>query len=376
MVRRRQAEGDDARPNRERPMPRHLTTTIATLVVALLLLGGCGSDSPERTRASNLDPNEAVLAAFNTLDASVMDVSIAIDATPEQLAEAFEADLSDPADQAMVELLTQASFRMVGAGDDMAMSARLGTATVFEVRSVAGVAYLRADLATAAQVAGRVDPEMGSQVDELIEMLPLLASSDPSLGFIGDLAAGGWLSLEIPEDSEFSGLWESGSNPSQLDAELDAVIEAILDENTVIVADGTARGGDRYLVTVEAARIAAAFAENPLTAEAFGLVGTDPDEIVDQLLDEGIAPTWELDVVIIDGRVSSIRVDIASLSTDAPEGATLPILISFSASPTAPTAPERHTPIPSELLDEMMSEMGGLEGLVPGDPFASAKTGA
>jgi hypothetical protein len=350
-------------------MPRHLRPFIAALVALLFLAAACGADDGAG-QATNLDPDEAILAAFTELDATLMEVTFALDATADEILSAMEADGTDPDDRAMAELLTQARVRVVGAGDDMAVEVLVGTDSMVEMRVVDRVAYLRVDVDAGREVMERIQPGSGAEVDEVLSMLPLLTAGDPRLGFIGDLVGGSWLSLEVPDDSDYAHLWDTGSDPTQLDDELTAVVEAILDENTVITADGTARGGDRYLVQVEVARILTAFSTNPLTAEAFGLVGTDPDQVLGDMLDEGVAPTWELDVVLVDGRLSSIRVDLAALSTDAPAGATLPVLISFAGSPTAPSAPTDHTPIPSALIEEMMGDLmsdmlGGMGDLRP-----------
>lgn len=340
---------------------RTLHTTLAALTTLVLLLAGCGDG--EAGAAGSDDPYEIVSAAFTGLDTSVTDVSFSLDATAEQLVEAFEVELTgDPAEQAMLDLLAEAELRMAGSEAGMAMSFVLDDATVVETRVIDQVMYLRVDVDAFIDIAASIDPAAAAEMEETLGMLPLVAADDPSLAFLADVVAGGWVSMEVPEDSAYADEWKSGTDPESLDEDVAAAFEQIIDENTVITPDGQARGGDRYIVEVRAADLITALASNPLTAEALDATSddADPDAVLEEMRAEGLSDIWELDVVIIDGVLSSIRIDFADISTEAPAGASVPFLITFAESPSAPSVPESHTPIDPKLLNEMFLGMDGV----------------
>lgn len=343
-----------------RPLSRRLAALAALLLLAVA--AGCGAESGA-VGAADVDPREAVRAAFAELDPSVLDVSVSVDATADEILTAMDATDADGADRAAAELLADAHLHLVGAGDDMALDVGIGESTVTEVRVVDSVLYVRVDPDELRRLVDRVDPDTGAELDGMLGMLALLTEGDPRLGFLADLAGGAWISLDLTDG--VPGGTADDRSATGLDEELAELLATIVDEHTVVVPEGTARGGERYLVQVETARLLESAAADPRLADALGTAGTDPETLLDELADGGLAPTWELDVVLIDGRLGSIRVDLASLTAEAPAGATLPVLVSFAATPTPPHAPDSHTPVPTDLLGDLLSEtvegmMGGL----------------
>lgn len=341
---------------------RHLRAILAGLTAATLLLGACGDDTPSAEEFD--DPEEAVLAAFSSLEADTVELSVSFDADAAELAEAFEAvdDIQDdPASQAMIELMADAEFQMSGAGDDFAMAVVLSGDELAEMRFVANTFYLRLDIDRGLDIVRDIDPEAASEVEMVVAMAPMIAMEDPRLGFVSDLLAGGWVSMDLPPEA--TELLESEEQDQALDEELLAVLQEIVADNTDVVHAGSARGGEQFIVTVDVATAMATAARNPMTAQGLDMSGvsTSPEDIIAEMQAEGIEPTWQFDVVLIGGDISSIRMDFAELATDAPEGVSLPILVTFAPSPSAPAAPSDHTPIPADLLEEMMGDMmGGL----------------
>ncbi len=350
-------------------MLRRFKYLLAPLVALVLILAGCGDGEEAggtgggKSSGNGIaidDPNAAVLAAFSELNPTTVDISFKLDATADQLAQAMEAELSgDPSEQLMLDLMTQAEMRVVSSDQAMAMEMAIDGSTLFEFRTIAQTIYVRLDVDSVVALANQIDPAAGAELSSQIDMVPAMFGGDPSMSFLGDLLSGGWVSLELPPDSELGGMWESSTEPDQLNADFAAALQQIVDENTSVTAAGEARGGDRFLVEVQVADLLAALQSHPVTAEALEL--SDPDADIDDILaemrQEGVSEVWELDVVLIDGNISSIRADMAQMTTELPEGSTLPWLITFNSSPTAPTAPADHTPVPAELLNQMFSGM-------------------
>lgn len=341
---------------------RHLRAIFASLVAAVLLLGACGDDTPGAEAFD--DPEEAVLAAFSSLEADTVELSVRFDGDAAELAEALEAvdDFQDdPASRAMIELMADAEFQMSGAGDDFAMAVVLAGNELAEMRFVANTFYMRVDIDRGLDIMRDIDPEAASEIEMVVAMAPMIAMEDPRLGFVSDLLAGGWVSMELPPEA--TELLESEAQDQALNEELLAVLQEIVADNTEVTHTGQARGGERFVVTVDVATAMATAASNPMAAQGLDITGagTSAEDMVDEMRAEGLEPTWQFDVVITDGAISSIRMDLAELATDAPEGVSLPILITFSSSPAAPSAPSDHRPIPADLLEEMMGDMmGGL----------------
>ena len=341
----------------------HLRAILASLIAGVLLLGACGNDDAPSAEDFD-DPEEAVLAAFNRLEADTVAIAVSFDGTAAELAVALEAvdDFQDdPASRAAMELMADAELRMSGAGDDFAMAVVLSGDDLAEMRFVSNVFYGRLDIERGVEILRDIDADAAAEIEMVLAMAPMIAMEDPRLGFVSDMLAGQWISMDLPPEA--LDLLESGEQDEGLDEELLAVLQEIVADNTEVVHAGSARGGEQFIVTVDVATAMATAARNPMTAQGLDMSGvsTSPEDMIAEMQAEGIEPTWQFDVVLIDGQISSIRMDFAELATDSPEGVSLPILITFAPSPSAPSAPSDHTPIPAELLEEMMGDMmGGL----------------
>lgn len=348
-------------------MSRPFKFVLAPLMALALILAGCGDEAGSAQNggsggnSSTDDPNAAILAAFSNIDATGMDLTVSIDATGAELAAAMEGEMTgDPADQAVLDLLARGEIHMSSTTEgDMAMAVSVDGSVAMELRSIDEVFYIRVDTATLVDLIGSIDPASAAEMNASLAELPMMLGSDPSMSFLGDLLDGGWVSLDLPPDSPLGSLAGPAQDPEQFDAELAEVISQIVDENSKVTEAGEARGGDRYLVEVRMADLMSALATHPATAEALELTASDADldEILADMEAEGVSEVWELDVVLIDGQLSSIRVDFANLTTDMPEGSTFPLLITLSGSPSAPSAPAEHTPVPPEMLELLMSGM-------------------
>lgn len=351
-------------------MSRRFKFVLAPLLALVLILAGCGDgDGGNSAGGKNGsggdskaidDPNAAVLAAFSDIEASTMDITVSLDATGAELAAAMEAELTgDPSEQAILDLLASGEIHMVSSAEGMSMAVAIDGATVFEYRMIDQTVYVRLDTAAAVDLMGSIDPAGAAEMSASLEQLPMMMGGDPSMSFLGDLLNGDWVSLEVPAESALGGLPGTSENPEELDAELAAVIAQIVDENSVVTPAGEARGGDRFLVEVRVADLMTALSSHPLTAEALELSGSgaDIDEALAEMRADGVAEVWEIDVVLIDGQLSSVRIDLANLSTEMPEGSSLPVLITLSPSPSAPSAPADHTPVPMVVLEQLMGGM-------------------
>lgn len=381
-------------------MTRHLRIALAALFAVLLLAAGCGDDSgPSAERPSGGDTltgtaddnggnggrgdkpaasgdQATVLAAFNALDPTVSDITFSFDATPDQILAAIEAMDDEPLDaegRAMASLMANAALNITGTDNAMAMSFIFNNAAAVEMRVIDEILYVRMDGPSMVSLFNQVDTETGMQMEQLLQQAPMFALEDPSLAFMGDFAAGGWISLDTNNPIFADLLDEADTNPAELDQklakELNAVIASIIDENTEVTADGQARGGDLYRVKVNAPDMIRALAANPVFAQAMAASGQgfSPGEIeaeLNEALADGMPEIWEIEVVVANGNVTSIRMDLAKFREegDLPAGTTLPVLITFNPAATAPTAPSSHTPIPPAFFDMMGGMMGGMGG--------------
>lgn len=352
---------------------RHLRTTAACLIAGVMLVAACGDESGSGGGSVD-DPEEAVLAAFSAIDTDATEMTITFDGDAAELAAALETmDDTFPADEpgtdTMVELMAGAELRASASGEDFAMAVALDDTALTEMRVIGSTIYGRIDFDSALALIGDIDPEAAAEFEMIVGMAPMIAAEDPRLGFVQDLLEGRWISMEVPDDAEYSDLFDATSDTEAIDEEMLSVIEEILSANTAVTHVGDARGGQQFVIEVDVASTMAALARNPMAAQALDLTDstTDTDELVEQMQSEGMASSWEFDVVVTDGVVSSVGMDLATLSTEAPDGASLPVLIRLSPSPSAPEAPGDHTPIPPELLEELAGDMMG--GLGPmGDP--------
>jgi hypothetical protein len=348
---------------------RHLRVLLASLAAVVLVLAGCGNDDSGGAQSFD-DPEEAILAAFNAIDTDSAEMTFSYDGTADDLLatlaildEDFSAD--EPGADAMIALMAGAELRVAANDEDFEMELLVDGTSLMEMRFIGETFYLRLDVDAGIDLIREIDAEAASEVEMMTAFVPFITMEDPRLSFVADLFAGSWISMEVPADSEFGDLLEPQGGADTIDEEVFALIAEIIESNTNITHLGQARGGEHFVVEVDVATTVASIAGNPRAAQALDLtdVATDPDEIIEEMRSEGVASTWEFDVVITNGVVSSIRMDLATLSTDAPAGASLPFLIELSASPSAPSAPSDHTPIPMDLLEEMSSGMGGVGGM-------------
>lgn len=352
---------------------RHLRAATACLIAGVMLVAACGEESGSGGGSVD-DPEEAVLAAFSAIDTDATEMTITFDGDGAELAAALEAlddtfPSDEPATDTMVELMAGAELRASASGEDFAMAVVLDDTSLTEMRVIGSTLYGRIDFDSALALIGDIDPEAASEFEMIVGMAPMIAAEDPRLGFVQDLLEGRWISMEVPDDAEYSDLFDATSDTETIDEQMLSVIEEILSANTAVTHVGDARGGQQFVIEVDVASTMAALARNPMAAQALDLTdtSTDPDELVEEMQSEGMASTWEFDVVVTDGVISSVGMDLATLSTDAPDGVSLPVLIRLSPSPSAPEAPGDHTPIPPELLEELAGDMMG--GLGPmGDP--------
>ena len=352
---------------------RPLRALIATLLALVLVLAACGNDDAAGPSIDEFDdPADAVLAAFSQVEAGATEYRISFDGTAADLATLMEASgepmADDPSTQMALDLMAGAEFQVSGAGDDVAMAMILDGDAVFEMRSIGTTAYGRVDMERIIEIISESDPAAAMEFEMIMGIAPMFAMEDPRLGFITDLLEGNWVSMDVPPDSDFADLYDSTDGES-IDEEVLSVLEEIIEANTSVTQSGEARGGDLFIVEVDVASALAAIGRNPLAADALELgsdFAGDPDEIAREMAEDGLASTWSFDVVITDGQISSMRMDFAELSTEAPEGASLPILIEFASSPSGPSAPSDHTPIDPDLIEELLGPMMMMGGM--GDP--------
>lgn len=347
---------------------RSLKLIMAPLLAMMLILAGCGDDNGAAGGGNNTnggstidDPNAAVLAAFSEIEASTVDISIKFDATADELRTAFEAEMTgEPAEQAVLEMLTKGEFHLASTDGAGAVALSIDGTNLFEFRVIDEVAYVRVDTNTALDLVRAIDPASAAEMSATLTELPMMLGADPSMSFLGDLIEGNWVSIPLPPESAFGELAAPAQDPEQLDAEVAEALAQIVDENTVVTPAGEARGGDKFLVEVRIADLVEAIAANPVASQVLD-PGADADEMLAEMRAEGVPEVMEIDVVLIDGQLSSVRIDLAHLSPEIPDGATLPMLITVSPSPSAPSAPGEHTPVPVELLEAMFA--GAMAGM-------------
>ncbi|MGY6500804.1 MAG: hypothetical protein ACXIVQ_07950 [Acidimicrobiales bacterium] len=299
------------------------------------------------------DSDGDVLAAVSSLQGSdAYGMTITFDATGADLIAAMNAsgEVVTAQDEAIYDLLATAEVRINASDDASEFAISLGGGAVMEVITIGETVYMRMDLDGLASAVDRVEPGAGAEIAGLRQMAPMFSSMDPQLAFISDFVNGDWVSLEAPESTPFDD--EFGINPgAAADVDPDAVLSAFED---VLRGDVeiTSIGDERYLVEVDVASALRSIAQDP---ELSQLMDIDPAEVESMLSEaeaDGMATTWTFEVGLNNGELQTIRMDLATLATDAPDGATLPILITFTPGVSPPSAPSEHTPIPPELLTD------------------------
>lgn len=306
--------------------------------------------------------DDDVLAALGSLQGSGYGMTIGLDMSGADLAATMTAmgETVGPEDEAVFDLLAGAQMSFAGTDDAAEFVLTLDGSTVFEVLAIGTTVYLRMDLDGLVDVAESIEPGAGAQVQGMAQMGPFFAMEDPQLAFIGDFLAGGWVSLEVPESTPFDD--EFGINPSaatDIDPdELLAAFEEVLRGDVEI----SSIGDERYLVEVDVESALRSLAENPDLAELMELDPAEIDEMLAEARAEGVATTWSFEVGLNGGELESIRMDVLTLADDTPDGASLPILITFTPGAEPRSAPSDATPIPPELL----TDPSALEGMLGG----------
>ncbi|MDX1510823.1 MAG: hypothetical protein R3249_05725 [Nitriliruptorales bacterium] len=320
---------------------------LAVVLAALLVAGGCtGGD------ASN--PALELARATETLFEGAWQWDLEVDA--DQVA--LEAQ-GDPNAAETVELLN--ALRIGGVVADGATSVTadwLDVQNIVELRFLGDSIYARADVAAIASFAGADPPDVTSLV-ELVEGWALDASFEE---FVRAAVGGEWVGLTGLEALEEAlgddlGTLVPQATPSSDPSELERIFtdilgatpEDFLDRHTTVTEES---GGAEtvYTVTIQA---------RTLVEEILELA----DELVGQQLgglgmmgEGGMLPTDELDpavipvdipihVVVRDGLLHQVRIDVVEIAQTMDETAagTFVVTLNFAPQPDPVTAPDDAT---------------------------------
>lgn len=336
---------------------------------------------------------EKVQSAFTRLTESrTLSGRLSLNATPAQL-RAFTRLTGEPMPQQDAETLSGLSLSFTVAADkplkdvpslksgggagggplgldgdkaldvDYAVRAKDGAA-LMEVRQVDGRLYARADVRALAEMSGQ-DPA---------EVPGMEADLPPELGAFRQALEGQWLSVDDKVMRRFTDGLQQGqgdglpsSRPS-LDADAQRKLmdglRSALSSDVSFEDKGQQNGAERIVVSAPARTLVRDLqkAVMPLAGSLPGLPKGLPDDASAKLTDRAVTA----DLLIKDGALSSVSVDLAQLNPKADWSDHLPLRLTFSREAAPIQAPSGVTVLTEKDIDLMSHLMSADPGVADG----------
>lgn len=314
-------------------MQRSARSAVAAVAATALLAGACGNDPGAAD-----DPRGALTAAFEATS-EWEGVSVTVGFDFDEDAVAALADTSDE-DRQMAAALRRSTLTLSShpgedpedvADDVTALAVEVAGIDAFEVRSIRGDVYLRADVRALVAEFAPDDAARAEIEDALAEAT--VAAQGFGIDFLDVALDGAWLQLQGLDQvaSMLEGLAAGGGGPAvaDLDAaafaeELSAAFRTLVDEVAVTFVEADAVG-DHVQVTVTGEQLVDAF--TPLVERFAELVDSpflSGSELVDEFrsgpgYEEFAGVTIPVEVWMADGELAQVGLDMVQFAQRNPD---------------------------------------------------------
>jgi len=351
-------------------------TLVLTCTVALVTgVAACGA-------LKQLTTGEKVSTAFDKLgDSDSLSVSFSLDATAAQLV-ALDQGTSDAmkmvdaknvaglgatvtlsADKPLNQVLPAAQSGSGTLPPSLAMDIEVhagGGKSLFEVRAVNNVEYLKIDLDNLVSLSGdaNVNQEIASVQSELDQIPPQYAP-------LKDLVQGKWVSIDVKQltQIEKSADGASGSGASSLPSSVPSISKStesglitsltnLFEQNITLSDKGTSNGLDHIVISGPEQKlvdgIQSAFA--PVAKAIPGIGSSYPTKPPTGVPVKDVSADLYIGK---DGSLSKVSFDFWQLNPKGKPGQHLPLSLTFNDQATAPIAPVGAVAIPPSLIQSL-----------------------
>jgi len=364
-------------------------TLVLTCSVALVTgVAACGA-------VKQITTGEKVGTAFDKLgDSDSLSVSFSLDATAAQLVSLDQgtsdamkmvdaknvaglgATLTLSADKPLSQALKSVQTSAGGTIDpttDPSLSFDLevhagGQKSLFEVRQVGGLEYLRINLDNMLSLSDDADVNQ-----EISGMQAELGQMPPQYAPLKDLLLGKWVSLDPKQFAQVAKGMEGGSGTSALPSSVPSIsaatknslissLTSLFEQDVTLSDQGTANGLDHIVVQGPEAKLAAgiqqAFAP---VAKALpgGVASSYPTAAPTGVPNKNVSADLYIGK---DGSLSKVAFDFWQLNPKGKAGEHLPISLTFNDQAAAPTAPTGAVAVPPSLLTSLVQSISAAAG--------------
>lgn len=332
-------------------MPALRSFTTAGLVAGVIAAAaGCGNSGSSTAGGARGQFDSAITALANS---DAVTAVLRLDATAAQL----EA-LPNPPNARTAQLIVSANVTIEvktvnGAPLSSVKPPQTADADVqvtvagnplVEVRSVANTLYARADVPALLQIAGK----------SASALTPLESRIPPSLTWAHAALSGDWISLDL---STLRSLLGGGASPSTAQStQLLNQLRAVLDRDVTFTNKGNTALGDHIVLSGSIRQIgtdiynlfAAQLSKLPLGSSSLGSL--NPSRLPNR--------TVSLDAYVQNGVLSELSLDLSQFAPQrVPQH--IPLVIDFSTTGSAISAPAGAVPVDLSGLGSLFSGLGG-----------------
>ncbi|HZT64566.1 MAG TPA: hypothetical protein VFA11_02140 [Acidimicrobiales bacterium] len=360
------------------PILRRAAAGIAVCLVA----GACGATGGVVRTLSAVPTKAQVNSAFHAVGGlSGVDITLQIDATAAQL------QRMDPTTNARdAALLSHSALNMlvVNAGGGtlsdlkdhpsdlrFELTADVGAGPLVDLVEAHHTLYGRADVNQIMSLAKVTDPQ--AELTKIESQIPPV----PALGFVKDLLAGQWVSLDLnqlkglasdPQIKQMlSGLGTTGMSqpsPSTLSRVRSAITSAFDRDLTVRHTGTDPQLGDRFVVSAPARQLV-----TDLAGSVSGLLPQMFQAPVSKVGSQVPDRTVSAEVFVKSGVLRALRLDVTQFDSKLAAAAGGPVYLELDVTPTTqvPDGPAQSTPIDLQgVLSAVFGDLGSANG---GTPF-------
>ncbi|QMU68332.1 hypothetical protein [Streptacidiphilus sp. P02-A3a] len=339
---------------------------------------------------------EKVSTAFDKLgDSDSLSVSFSLDATAAQLVSLDQgtsdamkmvdaknvaglgATLTLSADKPLSQALK--SVRTTGGEIDPTTDPSLGVdlevhaggqKSLFEVRMVGGLEYLRVDLDNLMALS-----DDASTNQDIAGMQAGLGQMPPQYAPLKDLFEGKWVSLDPKQLAQVAkglGGDSAAAGASGLPTSIPSIstgtrnnlvsaLTGLFEQDLTLSDQGTVDGQDHIVVQGSEAKLAAGVQQafEPVAKAIPGLASAYPTAAPTGVPDKNVSADL---YVGKDGSLSKVSFDFWQLNPHGKAGEHLPLSLGFNDQAAAPTAPTGAVPIPAALIQSLAQSMAANTG--------------
>lgn len=316
---------------------------MATCALVATLAAACGGSSGGPAGSGNT----LASAIDKVASASTLTTTIRLDTTAADLQAAGRAihnRLSPSTARALAGASLVIETDKTGKGTDLDLRAVEGSATLVELRSVAGTLYVHGDVRAILALLHK---------SKVFKNLQAETSSMPS--FVQAAIRGDWVSLPAAALSSLTQVGGPSSGTSTRGSKVLAELEDIVNRDMTVRPAGTDSRGAHYALTADTAKLTAdarsAIADSLPGGSAIG--GRIPKDMQHR--------TVRADAWIKDGALSTLSIDLLQFdsSVKAPAGTTLPLTVTFALSGPSISAPTGAVPVDLTQLGTLVGALTG-----------------